>query len=263
MMRTLTVLAAILLLAGCSDTGSIFGFKRGGPDEFTVVRNPPLSMPPDATLRPPVQGEAAATRDLSTSEARASLLSSGGDTAGSSGTLVTDQGTQPYNGGPLPSGQTVASATPSQPATTLQPQATAPSTGDQPTAPSVAATGSYPPSTVPSSPKYGSAGIPIQYGPNSPPSKGETALAQRATAYYGVEPNIRRKVDAESAQLAQASDGFVKKVLFWQTPPPPGTALDANAEARRLQENEALGKPLNAGEVPIIARKKSGISSLF
>ena len=52
-------------------------------------------------------------------------------------------------------------------------------------------------------------------------------------------------------------------VLFWLEPEPAGTALDANAESRRLRENDALGKPVNAGEAPMIARKKSGISSLF
>jgi hypothetical protein len=265
MKRTLTVLAATLLLAGCSDTGNIFGFKRGGPDEFTVVRNPPLSVPPDATLRPPVQGEASKTRDLSSSEARASLMSSGSDAAGSAGTLVTDQGAVPYNGGARPSGQDTASALPSQPAATPQPQRVASTSDPQATTAGngTAVAGSYPPSSMPSSPQYGAAGIPVQYGPNSGPSAGEAALAQRAMAYYGVEPDVRRKVDAESADLAMANDSFLNKVLFWQEPPPPGAALDANAEARRLRENEALGKPLNAGEAPIIARKKTGISSLF
>lgn len=264
MKRTLTVLVATLLLAGCSDSGNIFGFKRGGPDEFTVVRNPPLSVPPDATLRPPVQGEASASRDLSSSEARTSLLSSGGDAAGSAGTLVTDQGAVPYNGGALPAGQDTASAGQSQAVAALPPQTGGSVSGQAPpSAGGAAVAGNYPPSSVPSSPQYGAAGIPVQYGANRGPSAGEAALAQRATAYYGVEPDIRRKVDAESAQLALANDSFLNKVLFWQEPPPPGAALDANAEAHRLRENEALGKPANAGEAPIIARKKTGISSLF
>ena len=70
-------------------------------------------------------------------------------------------------------------------------------------------------------------------------------------------------MDAESAQLALEQEKFLHTVLFWLDPEPAGTALDANAESRRLRENDALGKPVNAGEAPMIARKKSGISSLF
>ncbi len=110
MKRAIMFAAAALLLAGCGESGSIFGFERGGPDEFTVVRNPPLSVPPQATLRPPEVGAARSNRDLSSNQARDSLLASGGDTAGSAGTLVTDQGASPYDGGPLTSGGTGGSA---------------------------------------------------------------------------------------------------------------------------------------------------------
>jgi hypothetical protein len=46
------------------------------------------------------------------------------------------------------------------------------------------------------------------------------------------------------------------KILFWQTPPPPGTVVDAKAEQQRLQENAALGKPLTQGPTPVIVRRK-------
>ncbi len=54
-LSTLSALAAVLLLSGCGETGSIFGYDRSGPDEFTVVQTAPLSLPPNATLRPPAQ----------------------------------------------------------------------------------------------------------------------------------------------------------------------------------------------------------------
>jgi hypothetical protein len=249
--------AAALLLAGCGETGRIFGFERGGPDEFTVVRNPPLSVPPQATLRPPEQGAARSNRDLSSNQARSSLLASGGDTAGSAGTLVTDNGAEPYNGGPLTSGGAGGSAPGYQ---TLQPRA---GTTDPAGTQNTAVAGSYPQNTTPPTPQYGTPGVPIRYGAQSRPSTGEAALAQRVTAYYGVEPDVRRKVDSESAQLALEQEKFLHTVLFWLDPEQAGTALDANAESRRLRENDALGKPANAGEAPVIARKKSGISSLF
>ena len=227
MKRTIMFAAIVLALTGCSETGRIFGFERGGPDEFTVVQNPPLSMPPQATLRPPESGAARSNRDQSSNEARGSLLASGDKAAGSAGTLVTDNGAAPYNGGRLTSGGTGSGAY----------QAAQPLIGPQ--------------------------GIPIRYGARGQASTGEAALTQRVTAYYGVEPDVRRKVDAESGQLALEQEKFLHLVLFWKDPEPAGTVLNADAEARRLRENEALGKPVNAGEAPVIARKKSGISSMF
>lgn len=257
MKRAVLFTAAALILAGCGETGSIFGFDRGGPDEFTVVRNPPLSVPPQATLRPPQEGEVKSNRDISSTQARESLVASGVDSAGSQGTLVTEQGVEPYNGGPLPPRQEDAQSPWYQ---SQQPQtaATAPATTNN-----TSVAGTYPQNTAPPAPQYGTPGIPIRYDAQSRPSAGEAALAQRVTAYYGVEPDVRRKVDAESAQLALEQEKFLHKVLFWQDPEPAGTALDANAESRRLRENDALGKPVNSGEAPVIARKQSGISSLF
>ena len=251
--------AAALALAGCGESGRIFGFERGGPDEFTVVRNPPLRVPPQATLRPPEAGAARTNRDLSSNQARASLLASGGDRAGSAGTLVTDSGVQPYNGGRL-SARTGGGSSPYYPAPQTQPQNGTAGTAE--TQDTIVAVG-YPRAAAPATPQYGTPGVPIRYAAQSRPSVGEAALVQRVTAYYGVEPDVRRKVDAESAQLALEQEKFLHLVLFWLEPEPAGTVLDANAESRRLRENDALGKPVNAGEAPVIARKKSGISSLF
>jgi hypothetical protein len=53
----LTAAAALAAsLAGCSSLRNTFGVERGGPDEFTVVRHAPLSLPPDYNLRPPQPG---------------------------------------------------------------------------------------------------------------------------------------------------------------------------------------------------------------
>lgn len=73
---TASAILAALVLVGCGESGGVFGFDRNGPDEFTVVRNQPLSMPPDATVRPPEPGTSRSTRDLGTNRARESLLES-------------------------------------------------------------------------------------------------------------------------------------------------------------------------------------------
>ena len=48
-----------LLMTACDNGGmrESLGLTRDAPDEFSVVSRPPLSMPPDFTLRPPKPGE--------------------------------------------------------------------------------------------------------------------------------------------------------------------------------------------------------------
>lgn len=85
-LNTVCAIAAVILLAGCGgQKGNVLGFDRSGPDEFSVVRHPPLSIPPNATLRPPRQGTSEAERDRGTDAARASLVSAPDGTAVGSG----------------------------------------------------------------------------------------------------------------------------------------------------------------------------------
>ena len=56
---SLGLLALPALLAGCStSTKEALGLTKRSPDEFQVVANAPLSMPPDYNLRPPAPGAA-------------------------------------------------------------------------------------------------------------------------------------------------------------------------------------------------------------
>jgi len=45
--------AAMLTLAGCDSVRSTLGLDRHVPDETQVVARPPLTLPPDYSLRPP------------------------------------------------------------------------------------------------------------------------------------------------------------------------------------------------------------------
>ena len=65
------LLMPALALGGCA----MLGGKRTAPDEFAVVRNAPLIIPPDYTLTPPVAGTAAISVPSAT--ARSSCSSSG------------------------------------------------------------------------------------------------------------------------------------------------------------------------------------------
>ena len=86
---------------------------------------------------------------------------------------------------------------------------------------------------------------------------GESALLRQAGA-VDVDNSIRETVNRESAQLANADRSLADRLIFWQTAPPPGTPVDAEAEQRRLRDNAALGKPATEGETPIIQRKRKG-----
>src|SRR5215475_14372570 len=48
---------ASLALGGCSAFDNLGGGKKISPDEFRIVSHSPLTMPPNAELRPPRPGE--------------------------------------------------------------------------------------------------------------------------------------------------------------------------------------------------------------
>src|SRR6266480_3519716 len=48
---------AALGLGGCSAFENLGGAKKVSPDEFKIVSHSPLTMPPNAELRPPRPGE--------------------------------------------------------------------------------------------------------------------------------------------------------------------------------------------------------------
>ena len=84
---------------------------------------------------------------------------------------------------------------------------------------------------------------------------GERALLIEAQADQA-QSGIRQVVERESKTLRE-EDGYLYDVLvFWRDEEPPGQIIDAEAEAKRLQENVALGKPVTAGETPTIERRK-------
>lgn len=85
---------------------------------------------------------------------------------------------------------------------------------------------------------------------------GENALLAQAGA-SNANPAIRDQVDAETA--ASPDETFADKLLFWKTPQKPDETLDASAEAKRLQQNAALGQPVTNGATPVIQRTQRTI----
>jgi hypothetical protein len=88
-------------------------------------------------------------------------------------------------------------------------------------------------------------------------SPGEAALLSHAGA-LNPDPAIRLTVNRESTAIAEASTGFMDKVIFWQEAQKPGEIVDADKESRRLREARALGDAVSEGDVPVIERKRRG-----
>ncbi|MGY9005676.1 MAG: DUF3035 domain-containing protein [Alphaproteobacteria bacterium] len=91
-------------------------------------------------------------------------------------------------------------------------------------------------------------------------SKEETALLRKLGGGF-VDPKIRELVERESKEFAEKQKTIADAILFWKKPPLPGLVINSRKEARRLQENTALGRQADAGEIPTITRKKKGMFS--
>ncbi len=73
-MTVLAVLAAATAASGCASVQRAVGAARTAPDEFRVVTQAPLTLPPDYSLRPPRPGETRPQELQPDAEARAALF---------------------------------------------------------------------------------------------------------------------------------------------------------------------------------------------
>jgi hypothetical protein len=99
---------------------------------------------------------------------------------------------------------------------------------------------------------------------NSAPNKeqGNSADLLDIRKLLGTEsanPNIRQMINDETQNMVFEDKIFINKVLSWGKPAADGVVVDASAESKRLKDNAAQGKPVTAGDTPIIARKKMGL----
>jgi len=83
-------------------------------------------------------------------------------------------------------------------------------------------------------------------------SAGEQTLLKQAGAAEA-DPNIRAVVNSESNSLTEKDKGFVDDVISYKGAEEPSAhVVDAPAEARRIQANEAQGDSVSQGETPMI-----------
>lgn len=85
-------------------------------------------------------------------------------------------------------------------------------------------------------------------------SSGVVSILERTGALES-PADIRAQIERETSILLEEDDRLADKIMFWRADEPFGTVLDATKEQDRIQENQALGKPLNEGDVPIIQRR--------
>ncbi|MFT3727556.1 MAG: DUF3035 domain-containing protein [Terricaulis sp.] len=96
--KTITLLALVAAASAtttaCGSLSRAAGATKVSPDEFRIVTQAPLTLPPDYSLRPPRPGEPRPQESNSSDDARATLF--GQDTAAQASqgerTLVNDAG---------------------------------------------------------------------------------------------------------------------------------------------------------------------------
>ncbi|MBL8538160.1 MAG: DUF3035 domain-containing protein [Hyphomonadaceae bacterium] len=88
-------------------------------------------------------------------------------------------------------------------------------------------------------------------------SQGERTLVASAGA-EAADPDIRDTIDYESQGVVRRSEGFVNRVLtFGGSDAPRAAPLNAEEEARRLEDDEAIRRTTGGGRV-VIQRERSG-----
>lgn len=87
---TLAVMLAVGAMAGCGGLGKSLGFGKQSPDEFAVVRNAPLTLPPDYSLRPPRPGARRPQEETIRQQAENTLFNRTSETDGASSRLESE-----------------------------------------------------------------------------------------------------------------------------------------------------------------------------
>jgi len=94
-------------------------------------------------------------------------------------------------------------------------------------------------------------------------STGTQALL-KATGAHQADPDIRTLINRESSIMVEENVTLADRILFWKKPgeTEQGTVVDPAKEAKRIRENQALGRPLTEGDTPTIERER-GMKGLF
>ena len=102
---------------------------------------------------------------------------------------------------------------------------------------------------------FGSAPVSQEEERVRPLTTGEAIILQKTNA-ANIDPNIREKIDAETADLEEDSLPGVDKIkkFVGQDVEPKAEVVDPVKETERLKENAAKGAPVTEGETPTLER---------
>ena len=85
----------------------------------------------------------------------------------------------------------------------------------------------------------------------------EQAIQKAGRSKYGHENDIRATINEETSILSTQDQRFVDKLIFWvDEKEEGGTVVDARKEQKRIQETQALGKPITEGKTPEVKIKR-------
>lgn len=93
-------------------------------------------------------------------------------------------------------------------------------------------------------------------------SEGEKMLLAQA-GIANADPNIRVRLQSDRKSMVGADDTFTNQVLFWKAPKPDtGTAVDADAEAKRIDAQKA-GQTSGQDQKPAAPKPEEDKSGWF
>jgi hypothetical protein len=225
--RLLAISSICITAAACGGLQNDLGLSKKAPDEFSVVRNAPLSLPPNFSLRPPRVGEVGEGREPQRDQARSLLVNTPTNRAQTAAAtaLATSRAAL------APAKYTFVAGRVGKSLGRISDYILLASSA-----------GSLQPAVIRSNAPQ------VQTATSAP---GERALLGRLNA-TNTDPNIRKKVDQEANLLAADDRNLLERMMFWRKLNPPGVVVEPKGEARRINENSALGEPITKGETPEI-----------
>lgn len=94
-------------------------------------------------------------------------------------------------------------------------------------------------------------------------SPGLRAVLEK-TGALNADDSIRQTIDRETSAFVEESKSFTEDIMFWRKQEPFGTRVDAQKEAQRIREAQAVGETVDgAGSVVIERKEKAILEGLF
>ena len=219
------IFALSVSLAGCGGgetVGEALGYEQTGPDEMTVIKRPPLTVPPDYNLRPPRPSDPSSDADSASKAARETLV-------GPSSELASEVPAAPAD-------QTEASGPSSAELTSAQERAKATLIGEQ--------------RYQKSPPLIDDDGQIAAATTESAPSAGQTALLSRTN-------RVERDLDAlDETRSENRVDGvLLRRLLAWQ--PPAANQKTTGADSASVSKSGDIVKIVRREQNPVSAGSDS------